>query len=411
MKTGYILLIALPWIFSTGCKNLNNARVSIVLDSIVIDSVPFLQQEMVSFPDTGKHFELKGIDSVVAFNVILQLADGNIMTKLPPLLHDSVLMVAGIRRRDKEIVVMLDTNNDKKINDEKIYAIKNVPYQLVKNLEYFDGIRIRKSDFFMKPIVSSIRIEKEGGQNANASKPFEDPSVIVRANYRLGTFRNDEALYKIALFNYLWPEYDKENSYMVAVPASNPFPDPKFGVVYYKPGDVFYLGEKSYKFIDLAKDGSSVKLEQIPFDKRKPGVDSSYSALNIEGNDLLTGSLYNLADSKKYTLLDFWGTWCSPCIATIPKLKSLNEDRKQYDLQIVSIAYDDDVEKVKQKLRREAISWTNLFDDNTKSIIVEKYRVRAFPTFILIDPDGKIVKRGSSEATLDKIITYLQTKR
>ena len=140
-------------------------------------------------------------------------------------------------------------------------------------------------------------------------------------------------------------------------------------------------------------------------------MDSSYSALNIEGNDLLTGSLYNLADSKKYTLLDFWGTWCSPCIATIPKLKSLNEDRKQYDLQIVSIAYDDDVEKVKQKLRREAISWTNLFDDNTKSIIVEKYRVRAFPTFILIDPDGKIVKRGSSEATLDKIITYLQTKR
>jgi hypothetical protein len=94
-----------------------------------------------------------------------------------------------------------------------------------------------------------------------------------------------------------------------------------------------------------------------------------------------------------------------------PDLKKLYEQRDQYNLQMVSIAYDDDPQKVREHVLMHDIYWINLFDDRKSSLITDQYKVSIFPTFILIDPGGKIVKRGVGKEALQQIEQWLRKDR
>ena len=103
---------------------------------------------------------------------------------------------------------------------------------------------------------------------------------------------------------------------------------------------------------------------------------------------------------KKITLIDFWGSWCKPCIANIPKLKSLYKRFRNKNFQIVSVAYDDkkDILKLRQIVKKKGITWTNIFqniEDQTISSLIKKFKVINFPTFILVDEKGNIIFRSS----------------
>jgi thiol-disulfide isomerase/thioredoxin len=107
--------------------------------------------------------------------------------------------------------------------------------------------------------------------------------------------------------------------------------------------------------------------------------------------------------SKKYVLLDFWGTWCVHCRALSPDMIKMYKKYKSKGLEIVSIATDDD-----RKLWQKAIMddqtgiWKHiLLMDASKSAkgdnLVVQYNVQAYPTFILIDKEGKVAGRYGGE--------------
>ncbi|NBP67316.1 MAG: TlpA family protein disulfide reductase [Cytophagia bacterium] len=111
----------------------------------------------------------------------------------------------------------------------------------------------------------------------------------------------------------------------------------------------------------------------------------------------LAGETFNLSDYKgKYVLLDFWGSWCAPCIAELPQLKKVQSEFKDR-LVVVGMICNDSKQKVNKAIDKYKINWIQLFDEKNK--FPATYGVKSFPTKVLIDKNGVVVKtfQGTSE--------------
>lgn len=114
--------------------------------------------------------------------------------------------------------------------------------------------------------------------------------------------------------------------------------------------------------------------------------------------------------SSQYVLLDFWGTWCVPCVKSLPKIKKINEKHSD-KIKIIGIAYDEDEPKVRDFLNKNIYTWDNIFESRsktTKNSIVKLYNIEVFPTYILMDKNQKIVYKGSNIDDLLKTIKKLK---
>lgn len=117
------------------------------------------------------------------------------------------------------------------------------------------------------------------------------------------------------------------------------------------------------------------------------------------------GQTISLADYRgKYVLLDFWGTWCSPCMASMPHLKELYKEYHKKGLEIIGIAQENGldnrtVSNWKKVIREDDLSWIQILNDEgqNKTDLLKLYGVTAFPSQFLISSDGKILIRHVDE--------------
>jgi len=134
---------------------------------------------------------------------------------------------------------------------------------------------------------------------------------------------------------------------------------------------------------------------------------------NFLGTNLL-GKKVTLSDikGKSVVLLDFWGSWCLPCLQMIPHLKNLYQKYQSKGFQIVSISFDMNSSDWKKAVKKEGIqSWINVIAGQNYSLhdtteVERKYAIKEFPTIILINMKGNIIARydseHDSESDLDK---------
>lgn len=106
----------------------------------------------------------------------------------------------------------------------------------------------------------------------------------------------------------------------------------------------------------------------------------------------------------KYVIIDFWGTWCMPCIAGMPKMKEyLNKYKGRLD--IVGIAQEgDDGTKWREMIKSRELTWHHVLDSKDKKY-VGGFNVAGFPTKIIVDPQGKILGRYTGE--VDELYTKI----
>jgi peroxiredoxin len=113
------------------------------------------------------------------------------------------------------------------------------------------------------------------------------------------------------------------------------------------------------------------------------------------------GEYISLDDLKgKVVLLDFWGTWCPPCVASVPGLRDLNKKySKESSFVMISVSSDSDEETWKEFVGREKMVWAQFLD--RERAVQRAFKVSAFPTYIVLDSDG-VIRYRSTGMSLDK---------
>jgi thiol-disulfide isomerase/thioredoxin len=134
----------------------------------------------------------------------------------------------------------------------------------------------------------------------------------------------------------------------------------------------------------------------------------------IEGQDV-DGKTVRLADLKgKVVLVDFWATWCPPCLAAVPELKEVASKYRDKGFVILGVNLDaqrkdvGSVEKASPVVRRfllaAHIAWPNVLVGDAANDPTKAYDVDEIPARFLVDREGKIVDVEQTGEELDKAI-------
>ena len=124
------------------------------------------------------------------------------------------------------------------------------------------------------------------------------------------------------------------------------------------------------------------------------------------------GEAVNLDDYMgKVVLVDFWASWCGPCIGEIPNMKKALENYPD-KFVILGINMDDSIDAYQTALKKHEISWTNIVGDEENGSgwshpIAVRYGISGIPTAILVDQKGKVVSLNARGNKLDEKLEEL----
>jgi thiol-disulfide isomerase/thioredoxin len=129
---------------------------------------------------------------------------------------------------------------------------------------------------------------------------------------------------------------------------------------------------------------------------------------------MLNGSSMNLADLKgQYVVLDFWGSWCAPCLAEAPELKGLYDKfhgktfQDAQGFEIVSVGIENGKDRWEATIQKMNLNWQYHVSDfkNLDSPIAQLYGVRVIPTKFLLNTEGVIIGVNQSVSDIDKFLS------
>ena len=124
---------------------------------------------------------------------------------------------------------------------------------------------------------------------------------------------------------------------------------------------------------------------------------------DMQGQKLALSSLIGKTD---FVLIDFWASWCGPCMKSLPELKALYAKHKGAKLEILGVSLDDDTLAWKETVNKQQINWKHISDlQGWKSAGANLYAVRSIPATVLIDRNGVIVGRNLKLSEIEQYLS------
>lgn len=123
---------------------------------------------------------------------------------------------------------------------------------------------------------------------------------------------------------------------------------------------------------------------------------------------------YNQIKGDNLTVIDFWATWCKPCVKSIPEFVKMDEEFEDKDVQFIGISIDGPRNKAKVKpfIKSLGVDYPILRDSD--SSVMSRLRVTAVPTLMIVNSENEIVyfhegyKSGEEVEIRNKIIELLK---
>ncbi len=317
--------------------------------------------------------------------------------------------------RNGKQVILVDTNNNFDFSDETPIEfdreLKKVVSHNPSARDSFPFLDITYSFFNGKKVtdrVMKIRpLPAEVYYTDNRKHTLED-SLQLKAEtqeYLLGEMTIDGVDRKVAV-----SEFSLFGRKILLADENNRFPSrksPDYRSNLYKVKDTFFLNNRYYRFDSIDPYFSKIYIRDLKMKSKEYGYKKGEKMRNysFELMDGTETSIKALATSKKWVILDFWGTWCGPCKELTPDLIKMHSEYKD-QIHLVSIAFDKTPEPVIDYIQKHKMDWHHHYiEGNAKSGkdskgLVKALQVESYPTFILIDKDRNIRYRGSGKGAL-----------
>lgn len=126
--------------------------------------------------------------------------------------------------------------------------------------------------------------------------------------------------------------------------------------------------------------------------------------------DLLGNPLSVSKDEDKVVLVDFWATWCVPCVAELPNIIKAYNKHHRTGFEVIGISLDQDEQKLKSFLKAKEIPWAQYFDGKGwQNKLAVKYGIDSIPATFLLDRQGKIIAQDLRGEALEEALTKALT--
>lgn len=150
--------------------------------------------------------------------------------------------------------------------------------------------------------------------------------------------------------------------------------------------------EKSYRREQQRNDKKLVPGQKV----------SDFSLVDLAGEKV---SLFDVLQENKTVLIDFWASWCGPCVASFPTLKELRANYGQDGFEVVAISIDRTHEEWAEGSEKYEIPWVNLGElESWDGDIATMYGVHFIPKSYLIDSEGCILQKDLPVDLLEKVL-------
>ena len=257
---------------------------------------------------------------------------------------------------------------------------------------------------------------------APGGKPVTDEVKKVIAESK-----NAEIKTEAAFFMAMIPIRDNQASTQARLMAMDEF-------VAAIPGDKDRAGKLLSYIASRSKDASEKKrledrlvkdfpdcsaAKMLLGEKRR--VDEIGKPFELEFTDAIKGTEVSMKSLKgKVVVIDFWATWCGPCVAEMPKMKSLYAEFKAKGVEFIGVSLDQKKEdggldKLKDFVSKNEIGWPQYYQGNYwDSDFSSGWGVNSIPCVFLIDADGKLATvnaRGKLETLIPEYLKKAQSTK
>lgn len=295
-----------------------------------------------------------------------------------------------------------------------------------------NGDFVYKQEFIIEPGKLKIDLDKKtediivtgGKYNLLFDSINKDPEYLNKvkafndyeATLKKEDFKNEEIEKKYkelrkAPYDFLWSKYDD-------IRFNSPDPYARLLAIYHSNRSIKY----DKQLDDLEKElGPLPEIIYLRYslkaaeERNKNRVMITVGSIikDFNSNDI-NGKPFHLADvltQNKYTLVEFWASWCGPCRAEIPNMKTAYQEFNKKGFEIVSFTLDDEGDRWKKASNEENLPWINVGDLLAyKSPVVRMFGINGIPANYLVDPSGKIIAKDLRGKKLDEELSNLLDK-